>query len=115
MPAPPTCLAIGAKRVRLASWLSSWKAPNAGFAREKWASGLGENATEALTELQRLYPPIEGSVRRDTYYFYGGIETCAAKVDGIDVFFKVAWPFLNNPADGTSDLFLFKFRSGDRN
>jgi hypothetical protein len=69
-----------------------------------------ENAEEALRQLQALYPPIEGSQQRQPYYTYGGAETWAAKVEGVQVFFRVAWPFLNDPAQGACDLMIIKFR-----
>jgi hypothetical protein len=68
----------------------------------------GENATEALTELQLLYPPAEGSVRRGTDRFYGGQETWAAKIGDVEVFFRVGWASLNFPSSGTSELSLIK-------
>jgi hypothetical protein len=63
------------------------------------ASRPGENATEALAKLQKLYPPIAGSVRRETELFYA-------------VLFRVAWAFQNDPSRGTSVLNLIKPRLG---
>jgi hypothetical protein len=74
------------------------------------ASRPDENATEALAKLQKLYPPVAGSVRREAELFYGGRETWVAKIDGIDVFFRVAWAFQNDPSNGTSVLNLIKPR-----
>jgi hypothetical protein len=74
------------------------------------ASRPGENATEALAKLQALYPPAAGSVRREAELFYGGRETWAAEIDGVEVFFRVAWAFQNDPSNGTSVLNLIKPR-----
>jgi hypothetical protein len=68
----------------------------------------GENATEALATLQRLYPPIEGSVRRESPLGVAGMETWAAKVEGVEVSFSVRWAFLNDPESGSSELILIK-------
>jgi hypothetical protein len=67
----------------------------------------GEPATEALAKLQKLYPPLEG-VQRETHFFYGGVETWLAKIEGIDVLLRVGWAFLNDPSSGSSELVLIK-------
>lgn len=72
----------------------------------------GESATEALAALQRLYPPVEGSTKRETALFYGGMETWVAHIEGTEVFFRVAWPFLGDPSLGVSELILIKPRAG---
>jgi hypothetical protein len=71
----------------------------------------GESATEALAALQRLYPPVEGSTKRETDSFYGGRETWAAHIEGIEVFLRVVWSFLNQPSSGSSELILIKPRA----
>jgi hypothetical protein len=71
----------------------------------------GENAKEALATLQKFYPPVDGSVRREPHFFYGGRETWAADIDDVEVFFRVSWAYLNDPSQGTSELSLIKPRS----
>jgi hypothetical protein len=70
----------------------------------------GENATEALAALQRLYPPLEGSRRRKAPLGLVGMETWAAKLEGVDLSFAVRWAFLNDPSSGSSELILIKPR-----
>lgn len=70
----------------------------------------GENATEALSMLRRLYPPIEGSVQRGAHNIYGGKETWATNIDGVEVYVRVSWAFLTDPSSGSSELSLIKRR-----
>src|SRR4051794_27861945 len=69
----------------------------------------GESATEALAQLQALYPPVERSVRSDNQSL-SGLETWVARVDGVAVIFRVGWPFRSDPSSGTSDLSIVKPR-----
>jgi hypothetical protein len=71
----------------------------------------GESATEALAALQRLYPPVEGSAKRETEFFYGGMETWVAHIEGIEVFLRIGWALLNQPSSGSSELILIKPRA----
>jgi hypothetical protein len=74
----------------------------------------GENAVEALSQLQKLYPPIAGTVQRGTHNFYGGKEIWSAAIDGIEVVLEVTWPILTAPLKGTSGLILARPRPRSR-
>jgi hypothetical protein len=74
----------------------------------------GENAVEALGQLQKLYPPIAGTVQRDTHNFYGGKELWSAYIDGIEVVLEVTWPIFIAPLRGTSGLILARPRTRSR-
>jgi hypothetical protein len=74
------------------------------------ASRPGENAADALATLQKLYRPVDGSVRREPDFIYGGRETWAATIDDEEVLLRVDWAPLHDLSKGTSVLNLIKPR-----